>query len=350
MADNNKNKGIVSLIVVYGVGLFALATALTLTTGILTELIKDRNSMAGDRSFYTAESTLKEGVYQYINSGSVTGNLPTSINNIDTNLTSYSINSSPRGWAYREVEGSAENNLTNRKVNSTLLLFPSGATFDYAVYSENDLTIKGSTTIIGNIFSNGTVSCNGGPDIQGDAFSSGSIDHCDGNADSVNEGAAIIPPPDIDPNYYGGMADCTSDSTHVKNDCLSGPTTGVIFADDPGNETNLQNINLTGNLTVIGDLSLSGGAVINASGDYAAIVVEGDLKVTGNNTITGLVYVTGNTTFGHGNTTITGSLVSIGGTETDIGGNVTIDYVALSGPPGGTDTTPDPKIISWGEE
>ncbi|MFH1894501.1 MAG: hypothetical protein ABH813_01195, partial [Patescibacteria group bacterium] len=64
---------------------------------------------------------------------------------------------------------------------------------------------------------------------------------------------------------------------------------------------------------------------------------------------TGLVYVSGNTTFGAGNTQIFGSLISKMGV-TDLGGNVTIEYNLPSAPPGGLDPSGDPIIVSWQEQ
>jgi len=357
MSNHNKEKGIMTLAFLMIAGLFLLGLALIITTGTVVGLKKNVNTKSGNQSFYTAEAAAREGVYQYAKNDKESGNFSLLTNEIPPSSISFSVLPSPRGWAYKEVWGDAENNITHRKVNNTLLLFPGGQAFDYAVYSENNLTIKGSANIIGNIFSNNLISCIGNNvSIEGGAYSDGPIDdNCDDNVESINESANFIPAPDIDPFYYGdpsygGIADCTSTAADVKNDCLSGPTTGVVFVDDPGEQATLNNINLTGNLTIIGDLNIGGGSVINASNDYAAIVVDGNLKVTGNNTINGLVYVSGNTTFGSGNTTINGSLISKGGTETNIAGNVTIDYQSLSGPPGGIDPSGTPEIINWNEE
>lgn len=360
-----RDKGIISLAVIFGVGFFALATALTLTTGIIVELIKDRNIVSGDRSFYTAETASREGVYQYIENDSASGNLPLTVNNIPPSSISFSISPSPRGWAYREAEGDAGNNLTNRKIRNTLLLFPAGATFDYAVYSESNLTIKGgnNNVIIGDIFSNTGIGCDGNPDIQGNAYSAGptgSIDDCEDNADSINEDIKIIPSPEIDLTLYQNAAqnnplgstyftDADDGENYLNNQTHTFPYE-VIFVDDNINEINIQNANLTGSLVVKGNLQLSGGTTINASDDYAAIIVEGNLRITGDTTIYGLVYVTETTNFSGGNNSIYGSLISVGGTETDIAGSVTIDYEALSGPPGGIVILEDPKIINWWEE
>lgn len=345
-----ENRGIISLIVILGIGLFVLAITLTLTGQIVVEIIKGRNTISGDRSFYTAEAAVREGIYQYIRNGfEGIDNFPILVNDIPETAIFFEVSSSSLGWAYKEVEGNAQN-ANYRKVKNTLLLFPSALAFDYAIYSEGDLGIKGSIDITGNVFSNGTTSCEGNAhNIDGDIFSSGSTDN-DCNASSISSGVAIIPPPTIDPFYYGSIADCTSTAANVGTDCLSGPTAGVIFVDDPGNTVVLNGADLTGNLTIIGNLQLGGNSEIAASSsDPAAVVIEGNLTIGGNVEIHGLIYVTGSTTFAAGNPRIYGSIISVGGIA-DIVGNPTIEYVALSGPPGGFDTTEDPQIIGWQEE
>jgi len=338
-----------SLAVIFVIGFFGLGAVLTVTTVALLGIDKNYNTNSGNQTFYTAEAAVREGIYQYLASSSYSGgNFNQPINNISTSSIPISVTSS---WPYIEVEGKAENNLTNRKVKSSLLLFAAGAAFDYAVYSEDDLSITGSTDITGDVFSNGIVTCSGSSNIEGNACSSGDdpSDSCNSHASSTEENVDIIPPPTIDPHYYGSIANCTSTLTNVETDCLSVPTTSVVFVDDPGSSEVLNNVDLSGNLTIIGDdITLNGGAVITASDDHVALVVDGNLTIVGGATITGIVYVSGNTSFGAGNINIIGSLISKEGI-TDLGGNVTIDYQGPSGPPGGVTDPPDPKIISWQE-
>jgi cytoskeletal protein CcmA (bactofilin family) len=353
-------KGIISLVTVFVVGLLGLGIMITLSTMGFLEINKNINTKSGSQTFYTAEAAAREGIYQYLKDESVvSGSLTSPLNSIPESDISFAVYSSPRGWAYREIEGRAENTLTNRIVKSTLLLFPSGAVFDYAIYSEYNLNIKGSVDIVGDIFSGGIISCSGNKvHIEGNAYSVGDDvnNTCEDNASSTYENTDIISPPDINPDYYRDIAlvsGCASTPDNVKNDCLSVPTTSVVFVKDPINpakETKLQGIDLAGNLTVVGNLWISGNSSITATNDYAVIVVKGNLKITGDNIINGIVYVSGTTTFGAGNTTLNGSLISKGGTATDLNGNVTINYDAPLAPPGGIDDSGAPKIVSWSEE
>jgi len=348
--DFKDNRGVMSLMVILGIGLFVLAIALTLTGQIVVEIMRGRNTIAGDQSFFTAEAAAREGVYQRINYGfEGNDNFPLLLNNISTSSISFEIATSTLGWAYREAKGDAQN-ANYRKVKSTILLYRSAPAFEYAIYSEDDLVIKGSINIIGDVFSNGTTTCKGNAhNIDGDLFSAGLTgNNC--NASSTGSGLEIIPPPTIDPYYYGSIATCTSTAANVATDCLAGAPSGVIFVDDPSSTTTLNTINLTGNLTIIGDLNLGGNSVITAFSDEpAAVVVDGNLKIAGNVRIYGLVYVTGSTNFAGGNVEIYGSLISARGVS-DIKGNPRIEYVALTGRPGGFTEVEDPRIVRWKEE
>jgi len=354
-----KEKGIMSLTVVFIIGFLGLGMLVTITIFALAGIKQNRNTYIGNQTFYAAESAAKEGIYQFIENGfEDADNFSVSVNDISETEISFEVGPSLMGWAYKDVEGRARN--TNyrddnyRKLKGALLLFPSAAAFDYAIYSEDNLSITGSAHITGDIFSNGITTCGGGTGciIEGNVYSNGDDpdDTCNSHASSTEENVDIVPPPTIDPYYYGGIADCTSTLADVENDCLSILTTGVVFVDDPGASEVLNNVDLVGNLTIIGDdITLNGGAVITASNDYAALVVDGNLKILGGATITGIVYVSGNTTFGGGDTQIFGSLISKEGVI-DLGGNVTITYQGSTGPPGGIDDSGDPQIISWQEE
>lgn len=353
---NKNEKGIISLITILVIGLFGLGLVLILASVSLVSLNKNFDRKFGERTFYTAETAVREAVRKYQTSnGTITsGSLSTVLNEIESGNTNYTIEPSHLGWQYKKVTATVMNEVVSaksffRKIEATFILNPSFASFDYAIFSDGQLEIKGGAgnSITGNVFSNSNVNCSGNPTINGEIFSASSIAGCDATSTS---GAEIIPPPTVDISFYQSIADCSSDANHVKDDCFgSSPTSGVIFVNDPTKETKLQNVELSGNLTVRGDLEISGGTIISASNDYFAIIVDGDLKVTGNNTINGIIYVTGKTTFGAGNTVVNGTIISVGGTETDIAGSVTINYQQSFAPPPGIPDSLEPKIINWSE-
>ena len=337
------------MVVVLVIGLFALAAALTVTGQMVVEIKKGKNTISGDRSFHTAEAAVREAVYQYIESGvDLSDNFPVSINDVPEAEILFEVGPSTQGWAYKDARGNARN-INYREIKNTLLLYPSALAFDHAIYSEGSLTIRGNISIIGNVFSNDSVSCVGNAhNIDGNASAVGSVgNNC--NTNSSDSGSESIPPPLIDPWYYETIKTCESNAANVESDCLSGTTTGVIFVNDPGNTAVLNGIDLTGTIAVIGDLRLGGNSQVNASGDPAAVVVDGNLSILGTTEIHGLVYVTGTTTFAGGTPRIYGSIISVGGMG-NIAGNPTIEHVSFSGPPGGFDTTEDPQIVGWQEE
>jgi len=307
-----KDKGIISLVAILTIGLFALSAVTISLMGALKELTKNRNNVMGERSFYTAEAAAREGVYQYKKhsaSSSYSGGNAILLN--DSSTAQITVNSLP--WPYGEVIGFAINDMPNgtttRKVIFTTTVFPEGEAFDYALYGgANNIDLRGSEglDIKGNIFSNGTIECSGNPNTEGDFFSPNTTDNdCSGDKFIAD----YISPPVINPDDFIAEATFASTSLAVvnylnENYDLNNPIIGIIFADDTS-EMTLKKANLKGALVVNGNLSLGGGDV----------------------TIDGIVYVAGKTTFkgGGGKINIKGSLISLGGIE-KLAGSVTIEY------------------------
>lgn len=355
----NQNKGTISLITIFSIGFLALAMVLTSSLGVLAELSKNRNTVLGDRSFYAAESSVREGIYQYIKYGfEGIDTFPMMINEIPESDIHFEISSSHKGWMYKDIEGKAQNKSNFRKVKNALLLSPSSAAFEYAIYSENEINFYGAAGLYlkGNMFSNNNINCNGNVVVEGNLSSHNLVsDECavsDEETYAISSNSQYISYPEINIDYYREIATCTSTLSNLQKDCLkkNQETSGVIFVDDPDGSAVLTNAKLTGNLTVIGNLTLGANNVIRASDDYFALIVNGDLTTTGNTEIYGVVYVTGTTNFSVGKPSIYGSIISVGGAQTDIGGSVEIDYIPLSNMPKGFIMSGGPIISNWQEE
>lgn len=358
-----KKNGVISLVTILVIGFLGLGMILAIASLSLVGLNKNFDIKSGNQTFYTAESAVKEGIRQYQLQGDAIinndYNFPLDVNGINSGSIFYRIENSPMGWQYRKAIGWANNDISStrpffRQVEATFLLNPSFAAFSHAVYSENDLTIQGNATIIGDVYSGGNIDCGGSFDIQGEASSPLPIDNdCNGNTDSIKEGVDIIPSPDIDIDFYKNEATTNGtdfyDATDGKNYLNNQTRSGIVYIEDASTETDIQNANLTGSLAVKGNLRIRGGTVITGVNNNAAVIVEGNLRITGDTTINGLIYVSGATSFSGGNNFINGSLISIGGTQTSITGSVTIDYQELIGPPGGVSNPLEPKITSWSE-
>lgn len=365
---NTGRDGITTLIAVLAIGAFALGSALTISLGALSGLSKNINIVSGDQKFFTAESFMSEGIYQYVKEIEATGvstytPLPPDLMN---GVESGAITVTPLSWPYVIIRGDAENGNGRRIVKEVVSVFPEGQAFKYAVYAENLLNFGGSVAVNGNVFANNGIGFTGNnAEVNGDAFTPGTIPA--GGTDNVLgeifTGVDVIAPPVINTTPYKDAA--IAAGTYFTDDDAAESYLGnqirdaVIFVDDPyADKTKIAGSNtaLNGSIVVLGNLELSGG-VYSATGNYAAVVVYGDLRITGGTTINGVVYVAGETSFGSGNNVINGSLVSAqGASQTDVTGNSTINYdpaLATTWPDlAGLDTTTveAPIVIDWGEE
>jgi len=358
MQCNKKEKGVISLIVLLGIGFLALGMAFAISTSTLSELSKNRNTFLGDKAFYTADAAARKGAYNYIANSSYTGG---SFELLNGDSASNIIITDPcPSEPYVCVEGQAGNLIANRKAIYKLTKFPEGLSFNYAIFSQNNLNFGGSATVNGNIFANGNIDFHGAhASVNGDAFSPGTIDDFPNIGGETVEGVDSIPKLEIDPQPYRDEAEAAgtlftpSDAESYLNNQAK---TAVIYVE--GN-THMggNNTNLIGALVVEGSLKVSGGTY-TAKEDYPAIIVQGDLEIAGGAIINGVIYVTGSTSFGAGGGTINGAIISVGEiSQADFTGNATINYnpdlignwLEFPGIDPGSSTSP-PVIINWWEE
>lgn len=351
--------GVITLITIMGVGLLAFGAVLTVALGTISGLHKNQNTISGDQVFYTGESGVSEGAYQYLSATTYKSGVPVMVNDAATGT----IIVTPLTWPYVKVRGTASNIKNHRAVVRVISVFPEGQAFDYAVYAKNDLTFSGNAEINGNIYAQTDITFNSNASkVNGNAYASGNIDEFDANSVTGVSATAVAPisPPTLDPQPYEDAASASGTYFATSTDAVAwlknNTRAGVIFVDATGT-TDMQGTNtvLNGSLVTMGDLILKGGT-FTATGSYAAVVVLGDLELKGGVTINGIVYVSGSTTFGVGNNTINGSLISAGGASTDISGNATINFNPLAAANWTSltglvqSTTSTPIILNWGEE
>lgn len=350
-------KGIVSLTVIFGVGIFGLAAALASSLGALSQLHANRNVALSHNAFYAADAAGREGAYQYLNASAPwTGGAFPVLNSGTTS----SIAIQELAWPYEEIRGTAQSGQAHRTAFYTVTVFPEGFAFDHAVYTQNELTLAGNALINGDVFANTSIDFKGNSLIDGNAYSPGEITDTDNISGDAFSGVDPIPPPQIDTQSYEAaasvagtlFADAGDAETFVNNQTQ----TAVVVVTSSA-KTNVQgnNTSLTGSIVTFDDLDITGGTY-TASGNYAAIVVLGNLKIAGGATINGIVYVAGSTSFGGGNNTINGSLISVGGANsTDLTGNVTITFDPVAAANWQqleglvTTSNEDPEIVKWGE-
>lgn len=355
----NSQRGIISLAVILGVGIFGLAAALASSLGALSELRANRNVALSHNAFYAADAATREGAYQYINATTpwAGGAFPELNSGTNSSIVVQAL-----AWPYEEIRGTADSGQAHRTAVYTITVFPEGFAFDNAVYAQDDLLFGGNAQINGDIFANGDMDFNGNAEIDGNAYSPTPITDTNNITGEAFSGTDVdsIPPPQIDTQPYrdaattgGTLFAASSDA----EDFLNNQTrNAVVFVEDLG-DTKIQgnNTELTGSIVTLGNLEISGGTY-TASDNYAAIVVMGDLKIAGGATINGIIYVAGATSFGGGNNTIKGSLISVGGANvTSVTGSATINFDPTAAANWQllegliTTSAEDPKIVKWGE-
>lgn len=199
------------------------------------------------------------------------------------------------------------------------------AVFDYALFSDADLLMSGSFSIVGDAHTNGNATVRGGVELNGDLSASGSV-AVQGNPDiegDVVADADRIAMPTIDLEYYRNNATYlyTGDYT------FSGDTTldGVVFIEGDAHISG--NFSGSGVIVVDGDVHINGNATRDGEGDEFAIVSSGTVRVNGNCRIEGWIY-THNADVpgmfsGNGNADIVGGLAADSVTCT---GNMDIEY------------------------
>lgn len=352
---------------VYGLGMLGLAIAALALTVSVGAIRKTENTVAGARALYAADASVHEGVYQIL--GGVTTDTVAGVPTLNATLSNnYQIED--LGWPYFSVTGSSTTERNTRSITYLVDLFPSGGVFSHALFSQDELVIGGSAEIEGSIFANDSIDfIGGGSDVDGDAFSPGTIDTTHGNIDGVAiEGVDPITAPTIDPTAYKAQA--TTDGTVYSNPFESGfyvPnntfTNKIVYLEGPG----YTHLITSGNTEISGALIVEGNLILNnitltpgsdANHDKPLVLyVGGNLQLTGNNDIRGIIYVGGNATVGSGSTEIEGSIITNDPDATlRVSGSLEIVY----DPTLASDWTEidgidfsvgdDPKVHGWSEE
>ncbi|MGD0112097.1 MAG: hypothetical protein ABSD48_09545 [Armatimonadota bacterium] len=219
------------------------------------------------------------------------------------------------------------------------------AAFDYALFSNAALTIKGTATVNGKVMANGNVTVNGNPTVTGSISSSGTI--------SAKSGYTVFPyvpkmsMPVVDVNHY------RSEASVILPNGSDIPTTidGVVFIDGSAQINGTKKITGKGVIVVTGDVIVNGGAVVDVnSGSEFAIVTTGSIRTNGNCTINGFLYahnVTASADFtGNGTANLTGGVAA--DVVDKANGNITITYrqptVEM---PGAQGAPPQFAAVSW---
>ncbi|MFA5830409.1 MAG: hypothetical protein WC878_01110 [Candidatus Paceibacterota bacterium] len=357
MQHQNFQKGIVSLAAVLTIGVFALGLVFNAANGALGEIAKNRNGRLAERTFAAAESENREGVYQFLKSPASYPEghhvLPAvSMNGADANEITLDVD-----WPYVEARGRSDNGKTEHKNLRRITVFPEGAAFDYALYSNGDMDITGNADVTGNIAANENLSIeNAAASVEGNLYVGENYDpHGNANVEGEVSLETVTPPPSIDTAPYRIEAETSGalfGTPATLENYLKNRTRHAVVYGDFTNPANIQNTNLTGTLITTGDVKLNGGT-FTASPDHAALIVGGNLDLAGGVVINGLVLVNGSEVSGTGNATINGSLLSTSGGPLNVTGSIVVNYVPydwmeLTGL--NTVSSEPPKLLNWVNE
>ena len=224
------------------------------------------------------------------------------------------------------------------------------------VHANGTFSMNGGGKVFGNVESSIAITGNGTCDIYGDAdapsYGGKFPDAIHGGADVTNVPLVTIPDIDLTPYYNEALLDGgfgLYNGDQLWTTPPSAPEHGIIWVN--GNVKVTGNADW-GNLTIIatGSIEWQGGSLTNF-GTYPALVSrDGDISITANQTMKGLIYAkTGDVSKG-GNGLLMGQIIC-NGEFNKIGGASAIQYMNMQPlPPGGAaDDGPGPDLIELSE-
>jgi len=330
--EYKNQKGIISIIAVLSIGMFALGTALIMAKGVLQQSATNHNNTSTYQAFYTAESRGNECVYQLKNS------LPCVLGaHSDINGATSDIPVAPSFQSgYAVIIATADRSDTHRNIVTTIRNFPEDDAFmfEYGLYTPQMIDLGGNASISGNIFATQKAFCGEGGKEECDCPDG----ECQGSVtidgEIIKETEAVIPEIKNPESYHQTEKNICDAQTYLEGKTVDDIVYITEGACGKGKDKKtpqkvFNNLDLTGALWIEGDIKLTGGKItarITEEEKYLALIVTGNLELAGNIEITGIVYVFGETTIGTGGARINGSLISLGGTGISANGTLKIDY------------------------
>jgi hypothetical protein len=144
----------------------SLSLVLTIGNSVYEDLAKYRTLMAGTQSFYGAEAGIEDAIYRHRNSDNYSDTESFSFMNTDVSVSRTQVTDYYNFLAEGDVSDSV------RRSYATLAI-GDGASFNFGMQSGNGgITMANSSSVTGNVFSNGSISGSGNM-IRGDVVSAG---------------------------------------------------------------------------------------------------------------------------------------------------------------------------------
>jgi hypothetical protein len=328
-----------------------LALGASMLDQSVQEMVTGSRAKKDTAAFHVAEAGIDYASWKVYNGGGATLPVTWTRSNLGTgtfSVTADKFNGSSTTLVVTST-GTTQGYTAQVKVIGALLstgVTQENAAFDYALFSNATLSIKGAATVNGKVMANGNVTVKGNPTVTGSISSAGTVSA--GGGYTTYSYVPKISMPVIDINYYKSKASLIlSDGSNIPSSI-----DGVVFVNGSLHINGHTTISGKGVIVVSGDVIVNGGAVVdlNSGSDEFAIVTTGSIRTNGNCTIKGFLYahnVSANADF-----TGNGTADLIGGVAADVvdkaSGNITITYkqptVEL---PGAQGAPPQFAAVSW---
>lgn len=228
--------------------------------------------------------------------------------------------------------------------------YEGGEAFEYGVFANADIVMRGSSDLNGNVRTNANVDLSGSASIAGDAASTGTI--TTGGSATISgsqiEGSATVDFPEFDFNTYYNLAQ--SDGLYYNGDQnFSGvtltPNNGVIYVN--GIVTVSGTSSVTGGIIATGGISISGTFTQTQVGSIPALMSrDGDVQISGTANMTGLIYTATGEVNVSGNGSLSGQIISFGGIRTTGTADLTVT-IDEQPPPGLSGETGPIKTVTY---
>lgn len=220
------------------------------------------------------------------------------------------------------------------------------------VHANGEFAMNGGGTVYGNVESSTLVTGNGTCDIYGDtdapSYGGKFPAAVHGDVDVTNVPLVTIPAMDLTPYFNEALLDGAL-GVYTGNKLWTTPPVkpahGIIWVNGDVKVTGSAD---WGNLTIIatGNIDWQGGSLTNFSTYPALVSRDGDISITANQTMQGLIFSQNGDVDKGGNGWLKGQIIC-GGEFTKVGGASAIYYMNMKPTPPGSsgDTGPGPDVI-----
>lgn len=316
MGSGNSKKGSLMLTFIIMLAVSAIFFSfIYVVTGRSRNLATQKQSV---RAFYIAEAGINKAIW-YLTTPVASGGkgetwrISATSESFAGGAYTFSVSDGPSGSIL--VVSTGESSGRTRTIEQLLSSSSSStASFEYAVYSNSDLSMTGACNITGPVFANGNIALTGATNINGKAtITEGHTYKKNGTSQSVNLVATPPAMPSIETTYYDNLLAIAAAQT-PGNVSITGAGTynlagGTLY--------------VNGNLTVSGARSITGGGKIVVTGTYTQsgagniasntqIICGNNLTISGSNVVNsgGVLFARNNITLS-GAGDITGSVIAL---------------------------------------